>query len=180
MRRCMTTAQTERRQPPDALGTPALRPRPVGHLPQPPRTDAGGSRRRPRRAPGEFVALLGESGSGKSVTARAAIGLHDERTEVTATALEVAGHDVLGASGESCAGCVGPVGPGLPGCAVGAQPGADCRQPDRRAVPGAPRRSPQAGDGSRGRDARRSSASPARSRVDDYPHQFSGGCASAS
>ncbi|MGB3828269.1 MAG: ABC transporter ATP-binding protein [Ornithinimicrobium sp.] len=46
--------------------------------------------------PGELVAVLGESGSGKSVTARAILGLHDPgSTTVTADRLEVGGQDVL-------------------------------------------------------------------------------------
>ena len=52
-------------------------------------------------ARGQLLALLGESGSGKSVTARALMGLHDRRsTTVTADVIEVAGHDVLTASSE--------------------------------------------------------------------------------
>ncbi|TAJ48381.1 MAG: ABC transporter ATP-binding protein [Herbiconiux sp.] len=46
-------------------------------------------------ARGEFVALLGESGSGKSVTARAIMGLTDEYTRVEAAELVVAGTDIL-------------------------------------------------------------------------------------
>jgi oligopeptide transport system ATP-binding protein len=45
--------------------------------------------------PGEFVALLGESGSGKSVTARAIMGLTDEHTTVTADRLQLGGIDLL-------------------------------------------------------------------------------------
>ncbi len=44
---------------------------------------------------GELVALLGESGSGKSVTARAIMGLVDEQTVVHAEALTVDGVDLL-------------------------------------------------------------------------------------
>lgn len=45
--------------------------------------------------PGEVVALIGESGSGKSVTLRALMRLHPERTTHYAGTLEVAGRDVL-------------------------------------------------------------------------------------
>ena len=43
----------------------------------------------------EFVALLGESGSGKSVTARAIMGLGDDDVTVAAERLELAGIDLL-------------------------------------------------------------------------------------
>jgi oligopeptide transport system ATP-binding protein len=45
-------------------------------------------------AKGEFVALLGESGSGKSVTARAIMGLTDEFTRVDAAEIRVSGVDI--------------------------------------------------------------------------------------
>ena len=45
---------------------------------------------------GELVALLGESGSGKSVTARAVLGLAGAGAEVSADVLSVGGTDVLG------------------------------------------------------------------------------------
>lgn len=44
---------------------------------------------------GEFVALLGESGSGKSVTAKAIMGLVDEHTRVEATSLALDGTELL-------------------------------------------------------------------------------------
>jgi oligopeptide transport system ATP-binding protein len=46
-------------------------------------------------ARGEFVALLGESGSGKSVTARAVMGLLDQHTQVEAAEIAVSGVDLL-------------------------------------------------------------------------------------
>jgi oligopeptide/dipeptide ABC transporter ATP-binding protein len=49
---------------------------------------------------GEFVALLGESGSGKSVTARAIMGLADENTRITADELNLGGVDLLTLSEE--------------------------------------------------------------------------------
>jgi ABC-type dipeptide/oligopeptide/nickel transport system ATPase component len=44
---------------------------------------------------GEVVALLGESGSGKSVTLRAIMRLHSEKTTQMEGGLDVEGHDVL-------------------------------------------------------------------------------------
>ena len=44
---------------------------------------------------GESVALIGESGSGKSVTLRTLLRLHPERKTVMKGKLQVAGHDVL-------------------------------------------------------------------------------------
>jgi peptide/nickel transport system ATP-binding protein len=46
-------------------------------------------------APGETVALIGESGSGKSVTLRTMLRLHAERRTVVAGRITVAGEDVL-------------------------------------------------------------------------------------
>ncbi|MDF2443843.1 MAG: peptide/nickel transport system ATP-binding protein [Subtercola sp.] len=51
-------------------------------------------------ARGEFVALLGESGSGKSVTARAIMGLTDEYTRVDAAELVVSGTNILNLTDE--------------------------------------------------------------------------------
>ncbi|WP_308258740.1 ABC transporter ATP-binding protein [Saccharothrix obliqua] len=51
-------------------------------------------------APGEVVTLLGESGSGKSVTARAVMGLLHPNAAVTADELSLAGDDLLGMSPE--------------------------------------------------------------------------------
>jgi oligopeptide transport system ATP-binding protein len=46
-------------------------------------------------APGELVALLGESGSGKSVTARAVMGLHATNATVTAERIRLRDTDLL-------------------------------------------------------------------------------------
>lgn len=47
---------------------------------------------------GESVALIGESGSGKSVTLRTLLRLHPERKTTMKGRVQVAGHDVLGLS----------------------------------------------------------------------------------
>lgn len=46
--------------------------------------------------PGELVALLGESGSGKTVTARAIMGIQDEAATVSAKVMELGGVSLLG------------------------------------------------------------------------------------
>lgn len=49
-------------------------------------------------APGECLALVGESGAGKTLTARSALGLLPTGAVVSADRLEIAGEDVLGRS----------------------------------------------------------------------------------
>jgi oligopeptide/dipeptide ABC transporter ATP-binding protein len=128
-------------------------------------------------ARGRLLALLGESGSGKSVTARALMGLHDRRsTTVTADVIEVAGHDVLTASSEELRRMRGAsvslvfqdaLSALNPVLTIGDQIGELYRE--HQGV---------------GRKQARSRAIEmlelvgipgARSRVDAYPHQFSGG-----
>lgn len=48
--------------------------------------------------PGETVGLIGESGCGKSSVGLALLGLLPETAQVSARALDIAGHDVLGAT----------------------------------------------------------------------------------
>lgn len=175
----MTTARTEpAAEAPGASVTPALTIRDLSvtfrtrRQPIPAVRDVSLQVRR-----GELLALLGESGSGKSVTARAALGLHDpKRTEVTATAIEVAGHDVLGASGEQMRRLRGAV-VGLvfqdalsalnPVLTVGHQIGELYRQHR-----GASRKEATA----RAAEMLSLVGIPgAKGRVNDYPHQFSGG-----
>jgi ABC-type dipeptide/oligopeptide/nickel transport system ATPase component len=51
--------------------------------------------------PGEAVALIGESGSGKSVTLRTLLRLHPERKTTMKGKVQVAGHDVLALKGKA-------------------------------------------------------------------------------
>ena len=128
-------------------------------------------------ARGELLALLGESGSGKSVTARAIMGLHDPRTtEVTAGVVEVAGHDLRAASPEQLRRLRGATMSLVfqdalsalnPVLTVGDQIGELYRQHQ-----GASRRQAR----SRAVEMLELVGIPgARGRVDSYPHQFSGG-----
>ncbi len=128
-------------------------------------------------ARGELLALLGESGSGKSVTARAIMGLHDPRTtQVSADVIEVAGHDLRTATAEQqrrlrgatmslvfqdALSALNPV------LTVGDQIGELYRQHE-----GASRKQAR----SRAIEMLELVGIPgARGRIDSYPHQFSGG-----
>jgi oligopeptide transport system ATP-binding protein len=128
-------------------------------------------------ARGELLALLGESGSGKSVTARAVMGLHDPRTtQVTADVIEVAGHDLKAASPDQLRRLRGSTMSLVfqdalsalnPVLTVGDQIGELYRQHQ-----GLSRRQAR----SRAVEMLELVGIPgARGRVDSYPHQFSGG-----
>ena len=126
---------------------------------------------------GEFLALLGESGSGKSVTARAIMGLTaGSGAEVHADELVVAGHDLRGLAPDQLRRLRGSTVSLVfqdalsalnPVLTIGAQIGDMYRQHQ----------------GASRKDARRQAAEMlslvgipgASSRIDDYPHQFSGG-----
>jgi oligopeptide/dipeptide ABC transporter ATP-binding protein len=128
-------------------------------------------------ARGRLLALLGESGSGKSVTARALMGLHDRRsTTMTADVIEVAGHDVLTASPEQLRRMRGAsvslvfqdaLSALNPVLTIGDQIGELYRQHQ-----GVSRKQAR----SRAIEMLELVGIPgARGRVDAYPHQFSGG-----
>jgi oligopeptide/dipeptide ABC transporter ATP-binding protein len=125
---------------------------------------------------GEFVALLGESGSGKSVTARAIMGLTDEHTTVTADRLRLGELDLMAIGDEQrrrlrgermslvlqdALSALNPV------LSIGDQIGELYR-----VHRGASRK--QARSGAIDMLGLVGIPSPQR-RVDDYPHQFSGG-----
>jgi peptide/nickel transport system ATP-binding protein len=54
-------------------------------------------------APGEVLGILGESGSGKSVTMKTLLRINPERNTQTSGRVHVAGHDVLSLSGRALA-----------------------------------------------------------------------------
>ncbi len=89
-------------------------------------------------APGEIVAVTGESGSGKSMTALAVMGLLPERAVATGRIL-LEGADLLGLSEAGMCGIRGRRDRhGLPGADDRAQPGANHRRSGGRDHPGAP------------------------------------------
>jgi oligopeptide/dipeptide ABC transporter ATP-binding protein len=128
-------------------------------------------------APGETLALLGESGSGKSVTARAVMGLlADHDVEVEASRLALAGTDLLTLPADQRRSLRGSrmtlvfqdaLSALNPVLRVGDQIGELFRIHERSS-----RRVAR----SRSIDLLRRVGIPApEKRVDDYPHQFSGG-----
>ena len=60
-------------------------------------------------ARGEVLALIGESGSGKSVTLRALMRLHSERTTTIEGQIDIAGQDLMKLSGSQLQALRGPV-----------------------------------------------------------------------
>jgi peptide/nickel transport system ATP-binding protein len=60
-------------------------------------------------ARGEVLALIGESGSGKSVTLRALMRLHSERSTTIEGQIEIAGQDLMKLSGRQLQALRGPV-----------------------------------------------------------------------
>ena len=127
---------------------------------------------------GEVLAILGESGSGKSVQAAAIMDLIDSPPgHVTAGRVLYRGRDLLDHAGRGAAPDQRPEDrDDLPGPARPSQPGLQRRLADRRDVPGARRGLARPRPGPRRSTLleRVGIPEPAR-RADDYPHQFSGG-----
>ena len=82
---------------------------------------------------GQILCIIGESGSGKSVTANAIMGLLPKIIRVSSGAIHLDGTTIIGASPKKLR---GPARPGrvhdFSGPAVGAQPSDDGRRTDRR------------------------------------------------
>ena len=96
---------------------------------------------------GETLAILGESGSGKSVSAQAIMGIVDSPPGyITEGAVRFKGVDLLRTARTGTAQGAGrPHRDDLPGRPDGAQPDLHGGVADRRDVPAAPRRLPQGG-----------------------------------
>ena len=127
-------------------------------------------------AQGEVLGLLGESGSGKSVTLRTLMRLHPERTTSIGGSIQVAGQDVLGLKGSSLDQYRGAVAsmvfqePGLafdPVYTIGQQMVEAIRTHEGVDVKTAFTRSLQM--------LERVQIPQARRRLDSYPHELSGG-----
>jgi peptide/nickel transport system ATP-binding protein len=125
---------------------------------------------------GEVVALIGESGSGKSVTLRTVLRLHNERRTVVGGELRVAGLDVLAMGGSALADYRGKTAAMIfqepllaldPVYSVGAQIMEAIRRHEPVSAAEAHQRALQLFERVR-------IPSPAR-RLDAYPHEMSGG-----
>lgn len=125
---------------------------------------------------GESIALIGESGSGKSVTLRSLLRLHPERRTVIGGSIDIAGHSVLSLSPRALADYRGRVASMIfqepllaldPVYTVGAQIVESIRRHEQISAADARKRA-------LGLFERVRIPSPER-RLDAYPHEMSGG-----
>jgi peptide/nickel transport system ATP-binding protein len=125
---------------------------------------------------GQTLGVVGESGSGKTVSAMAVLGLHDERRSRITGSIRVGGVDVLGAPESTMRTIRGnevamifqdPSSALHPFYSIGRQIGEAYRLHHDVSKTAARARAVEMLD--------RVGIPQARSRVDDYPHQFSGG-----
>ena len=125
---------------------------------------------------GQTLGVVGESGSGKTVSAMAVLGLHDERRSRITGSIRVGGVEVLGAPESTMRAIRGnevamifqdPSSALHPFYSIGRQIGEAYRLHHDVSKTAARARAVEMLD--------RVGIPQARSRVDDYPHQFSGG-----
>jgi ABC-type dipeptide/oligopeptide/nickel transport system ATPase component len=126
---------------------------------------------------GETLAILGESGSGKSVSAQAVMGILDTPPGyVTGGQIRFRGDDLLTLPADQQRAVRGAqISMVFQDALSALKPGLHGRRADRRDVPGAPRHLQEGGTGQRAGLMDRVGIPRARDRVRDYPHQFSGG-----
>jgi peptide/nickel transport system ATP-binding protein len=125
---------------------------------------------------GQTLGIVGESGAGKSVSALAVLGLHDEKQSRTSGSVRVAGREIIGASEATLRQVRGkeaamifqdPLSALHPFYSIGAQIGEAYRVHQGVSKAAARARAIEMLD--------RVGIPQARSRVDDFPHQLSGG-----
>jgi peptide/nickel transport system ATP-binding protein len=125
---------------------------------------------------GQTLGIVGESGSGKSVSSMAVLGLHNPRSTRLAGSIRVGGTEVVGADEDTLRSLRGndvamifqdPLTALHPFYSVGKQIGEAVRMHNNVSKADARRRAVEMLD--------RVGIPQASRRVDDYPHQFSGG-----
>ena len=133
-------------------------------------------RRRLHAEAGEVLGVLGESGSGKSVTLRALLRMLPPRRSEISGAIRVGGEDVLALdAGRARENARRRRVDDLPGADAGARSGLHHRRPDRRDGHAPSRRHLGGRAQARARDARRRAHPFAKRRLENYPHEMSGG-----
>ena len=127
---------------------------------------------------GEVLAIVGESGSGKSVTAQTIMGLTRANNARIEGSVKLDGEELIERRRRRDAAAARRADrDGLPGPDDLLQPRLPARQPDRRGDPRPPSRRLEGRRARHGRSELFESVGipDAEQRVDDYPHEFSGG-----